>query len=331
LNNDLLRRLPKPDGFVLAMLAAVALAALHPAIGASGGALHLDRATTWGVALVFFLSGAGLSRHNLRAGAANWRLHLVVQASTYALFPLIGVIVALATSSLFPRDLLTGFFYLCALASTISTSIAMTTLARGNIAGAIFNATLSSLLGMVITPLLMNLWLHTSSQHLPLGEQLLKIGEALFLPFLAGQFARPWFGRWIARHKPVTGKVDRGVILLIVYNSFCDSTRAGLWTDYGWVTLAQTFVLTAGLLLLVLSITTFTARRLSFSTEDEIAAVFCGSKKSLATGVPMAKLLFGAATPLGLIVLPLMFYHQLQLFVCTFIARRYGAREGSTG
>jgi sodium/bile acid cotransporter 7 len=288
--------------------------------------LRLDRVTAGGVALVFFLSGARLSRNSLRAGAANWRLHVLVQASTYALFPAIGVIVACATSRFIPQDLLTGFFYLCALSSTISTSIAMTTLARGNIAGAIFNATLSSLLGMAITPLLMNLWLHSSGQHLPLGPQLLKIGEQLLLPFLAGQLARPWIGHWIARHPHLSGKTDRGAILLIVYNAFCDSTRAGMWTDYGWVTLAQTLVLTAALLALVLSITRCAAQRLGFAKEDEIAAAFCGSKKSLATGVPMAKLLFGAATPLGLIVLPVMVYHQLQLLVCIVLARRYAAR-----
>lgn len=319
-----------PDAFVIAMLLAVVVAALAPRIGATEGPLHLGAIAAVGIALVFFLNGAALSPRNLRDGATNWRLHLVVQASTYLLFPAIGVAVALATSAWLPRDLLTGLIYLCALSSTISTSIAMTTLARGNVAAAIFNATLSTLLGMLITPLIMNLWMQTSGQHLPLGPQLVKIGRQLLLPFALGQALRPWIGAWIARHKPITGKLDRIVILLIVYNSFCDSTLAGLWSDHGWLPLAQTFVITGLMLAAVLGLTTTIARRLHFSKPDEIAAVFCGSKKSLATGIPMAKLLFGAGTPLGLIVLPLMFYHQLQLFVCTFVAQRYAARDDVT-
>lgn len=324
--SNLFERIPRPDNFVLLMLSAVVLAALWPAAGASGGFLHLDDVTTWGVALVFLLAGAGLSRRNLRDGAANWRLHLMVQATTYLVFPAIGAGICLLVRPWFPNDLLLGVFYLCALSSTISTSIAMTTLARGNVAGAIFNATLSSLLGMVLTPLLLSLWLHTGSQHTPLGPQLVKIGRELFLPFVLGQVIQPWLAPWIARYKTITSKVDRGVILLIVYNSFCDSTQAGLWTNYGWTTLLQAFVLSAGLLAAALFITTTVARRLGFNTGDEIAAVFCGSKKSLATGVPMARLLFPAGTSMGLIVLPLMFYHQLQLLVCTVLARRYSAR-----
>jgi sodium/bile acid cotransporter 7 len=323
---NLLHRL-RDQGFVLAMIAAVCLAALAPRIGTSGGPLHLERWTVVGVSLVFLLSGAGLSTENLKAGVRNWRLHLFVQSSTYVLFPLLGILVTLAAGAALPRDLLIGVFYLCALSSTVSTSIAMTSMARGNIAGAIFNATLSSLLGMVLTPVLMTLWLHTRGQGMPLGEQFLKISQQLLLPFVVGQILRPWIGTWLLRHKTITGKVDRAAILLIVYNAFCDSTAAGLWSDYGWRTLAQTLLLTAGLLSIVLVITTVAARRFGFSTEDEITGVFCGSKKSLATGVPMAKLLFGTATPLGLIVLPIMFYHQLQLFVCSYLAQRYAARS----
>jgi sodium/bile acid cotransporter 7 len=206
----------------------------------------------------------------------------------------------------------------------------MTTLARGNVAGAVFNATVSSLLGMLITPLLVSVWLHTSGQGLSLQRQLLDVAEQLLLPFIAGQLLRPLLAGWVTRNKNVTGKVDRAVILLIVYNSFCDSTKAGLWSNYGILTLLQTLLLAGGLLAIVLTATTFISQRFGFSIEDEITAVFCGSKKSLATGVPMAKLLFGGsaagASALGLIVLPIMFYHQLQLLVCSVIARRYAQR-----
>lgn len=313
------------DGFVLSMLLAVAIASLFPALGASGGLLHLEIVTALGVSLVFFFAGAGLSFDNLKAGATNWRLHLLVQLSTFVLFPLIGLGFVLATDRVFPRDLLSGFFYLCALPSTISTSIAMTQLARGNVAGAIFNATLSSLLGMVVTPLLVNLYMHTGSGGGSLIEQFVKIAEQLFLPLVLGQIARRWIAGWIAKNKKLVTLSDRTVIVLIVFNAFADSAAAGIWSNYGWITLAQTAALTAGLLGIALTVTTFIARRAGFNTEDEIAGVFCGSKKSLAVGVPMAKLLLGNV-PLGMIVLPLMFYHQLQLFVCTLMAKRYAAR-----
>lgn len=322
------------DGFMLGMLGAVVLGALYPAIGASGGVLHLQTVTTVGVSLVFLLSGAGLSTERLRAGAANWRLHLLVQLSTYGLFPLIGLALTRLAAPWLPAELLSGFFFLCVLPSTISTSIAMTSLARGNVAGAIFNATLSALLGMVLTPLLMGLWQHAAGQSAAAGapsllDQFLSIAEQLLLPFAAGQFLRRWIGKWIERNKAITSKVDRGTILLIVYNSFCDAAQAGLWRDYGVLTLLQVLLITGTLLALVLTLTRLAARRAGFNVEDEIAAVFCGSKKSLATGVPMAKLMFagsGGAT-LGLIVLPIMFYHQLQLIVCSTMARRYADRD----
>lgn len=313
------------------MLAVVALAALDPGLGASHGPLHLEQVSAAGIALVFFLSGIGLSTANLKAGARNWKLHLLVQSCTYLLFPALGIAVMLAASDHLPRALLQGFFFLCALSSTVSTSIAMTRIARGNIAGAVFNASLSSLLGMLLTPLWVSLWLHAAQGPRSMTDELLAIAEQLLLPFLAGQLLRPALGGWIARHQAVFGKADRLVILLIVYNSFCDASRAGLWRDYGVATLLQVLALTGGLLALVLSLTTFFARRLHFSKEDEITAVFCGSKKSLAMGIPMAKLLFGAgaidAAAFGLLVLPLMFYHQWQLLAGSVLANRYARRK----
>lgn len=319
------------DGFLAAMIVAVIVAALVPSLGASGGWLHLDVVTSLGVSLVFFFAGAGLSFANLKAGVTNWRLHLLVQLSTFALFPVIGVGLVLAGTPWLPRDLLVGFFFLCALPSTISTSIAMTQMARGNVAGAIFNATLSSLLGMVITPLLVNLYLHAGAPSDAAGggsllAQFTKIAQQLFLPLVLGQIARRWIGGWVTRNKRWVMYSDRTVILLIVLNAFSDSTAAGVWQQFGWITLLQTMLLTAALLALALLLTTLAARRAGFSVEDEIAGVFCGSKKSLAVGVPMAHLLLGNV-PLGMIVLPIMIYHQLQLFVCTLMAQRYAARD----
>lgn len=314
------------DGFVLIMLAAIALALAAPDIGAGDGPLHLGLVTSLGVALVFFLHGAALSRDKLVAGARHWRLHAFVQSFTYLVFPAVGAVLLIALHDRLPADLLLGVFFLCALPSTVSSSVAMTSMARGNVPGAIFNATISGLIGMAVTPLLMGLVISASGASMPLGKALLGVALQLLLPFALGQLARPLIGAWLARHKAITSKIDRGVIVLIVYSSFCDATAAGLWHQYSWQTIGSVMALSAVMLFAILCATTFVARRFGFSVEDEITAVFCGSKKSLANGIPMAKILFAGHPALGLIVLPLMVYHQLQLIVCSVLASRYASR-----
>lgn len=315
------------DGFILIMLAAIVLALLAPEIGTGKGPLHLGLITSIGVALVFFLHGAALSREKLVAGARNWKLHTFVQTFTYIVFPIVGVVLMLTLRDTLPTELLLGVFFLCVLPSTVSSSVAMTSMARGNVPGAIFNATISGLLGMAITPLLIGLVISASGASMPLGKALTGVALQLLLPFALGQLARPMIGSWLARHKAVTTKIDRGVIVLIVYSSFCDATAAGLWHQYSWQMLGAVMALAAVMLFVVLGATTFVARRFGFSVEDEITAVFCGSKKSLANGIPMAKILFAGHPALGLIVLPTMVYHQLQLIVCSVIASRYASRD----
>lgn len=322
-----LQRLSR-DRFLWGMIAAAVLAALFPELGRTGGLLHLEIAAHVGIFLVFLLHGLGLSPERMRAGVTRWRLHLLVQSFTFGVFPVLGWVLNAVVGRWLPEDLALGFFYLCAVPSTISSSVAMTAMARGNVAGAIFNASLSSLLGVVLTPLLVGLLARTTGEALSWSEALLKLAGLLVLPVVLGQLLRPLLGRALARHPHYTHGFDRLVILLLVYASFCDSVEAGLFSRYGAEILAMALGGAALLLAVVLVLSTFVARRARFDTEDEIAAVFCGSKKTLASGVPMARLLFGAHPGLGLIVLPLMFYHQLQLIVCSVLAERYAARPG---
>jgi sodium/bile acid cotransporter 7 len=290
-----------------------------------------DRVADVGIFAVFLLHGLGLSTSALRAGLARWRVHVLVQAFTFGVFPLIGLALRAVAGGWLPPFLLLGFLYLCALPSTISSSVAMTSAARGNVPAAIFNATLSSLLGIVATPLLMDLLAGTGAQTLPLAEAMLNVAKLLLLPFAVGQLLRPALGAWFARYRRYTNVLDRVVVLLLVYVSFCESVRSGLWEEYGVETLAITLAGAAVLLAIVLALTRRAAVWLGLEVEDEIAAVFCGSKKTLASGVPMAKLIFGAHPGLGLIVLPIMFYHQLQLFVCSLLAARYARRPAAAG
>jgi sodium/bile acid cotransporter 7 len=323
------RRLSR-DWFLAGMVLAVVLAALFPEPGRSGGPLHADVLADVGIFLVFLLHGLGLSPRSLRAGVGNWRLHLFVQAFTFGVFPLLWLLSSLLVGRWLPAELELGFLYLCSVPSTISSSVALTAVARGNVVGALFNASLSSLLGVLLTPALVNLLARTAGQPLPLGEVILKLALLLLLPLALGQLLRPLLGPRFARHLRLTHGFDRLVILLLVYASFCDSVASGLFTRYGVDVLAVALVGAALLLAVVLVLSTLAARRLGFDTEDEIAGVFCGSKKTLASGVPMARLLFGAHPGLGLIVLPLMLYHQLQLFVCAVLAERYAARPDAS-
>ncbi len=311
------------------MVGAVALASLAPQWGRSEGPLHMGRVTDVGVFLLFFLHGMGLSTDSLKAGASRWKLHLLVQACTYVLFPLWWALGSVFFGRWISHDLLMGFFYLAVLPSTVSSSVAMTALARGHVAAAVLNATLSTLLGVFLTPLLVSLVIGGETGGMDLSATMIKVAQMLLLPFVAGHLLRPWLSTWFARIKPITNVFDKGVIVLLVWSAFSDSVADGLWTRHGPLLLAEAALGAAFFLFPMLWFTRRVAHALGFAVEDEIVAVFCGSKKTLASGVPMAKLLFGGSAAMGVLVLPIMLYHQLQLFVCAVMARRYAARPGA--
>jgi sodium/bile acid cotransporter 7 len=320
-----LRRLVR-DRFLLGMISAVVLATLAPGVGRSGGPLHGDALADAGIFAIFLLHGAELSMERIQAGLSRWKLHLFVQAFTFCIFPLLWTGFRAIAWRAVPPDLMLGFFYLSALPSTISSSVAMTAVARGNVPAAIFNASLSSVLGVFLTPLLVSLVVAGTGEPVAVGEAMRKIAALLALPLVLGQALRPLLGAFLDRHRGGRSGFDRAVVLLIVYVSFCDSVAAGLWSEHGARTIAITVAGAAAFLAAVLALTRRAAGWLRFEKEDEIAAVFCGSKKTLGGGVAMAKVLFGAHPAIGVIVLPIMFYHQLQLVVCSILAERYASR-----
>ena len=316
-----------PDNFTLALLTTVALASVQPAAG--GVARFFEGLTVAAVGLLFFLHGAKLSRQAIVAGLSHWRLHLVVVASTFVLFPLLGWVLRPVLQPLVTPDLYLGVLFLCALPATVQSAIAFTAMARGNMPAAICSASASTLLGIVITPLLTGLLLSrtAAAQHDSL-ESIGRIMLQLFVPFIAGHLLRPWIGGLTQRHAPVLKFVDQGAILLVVYTAFSAAVVEGLWRQMPLPALAGLLVVCAVILALALCFTTWLSRRLGFSKEDEVTIVFCGSKKSLASGVPMAKVLF-AAHAVGAMVLPLMVFHQMQLMVCAVLAQRYARRPPS--
>jgi sodium/bile acid cotransporter 7 len=314
------------DWFLLGMMAAVVVASLVPDVGRSEGLLRLGWITDAGVLVLFFLHGLGMSTDSLKQGASRWKLHLLVQLCTFVAFPLWWAVWAKLLGEHLPPDLMLGFFYLAVLPSTVSSSVAMTALARGHVAAAVLNATLSTLLGVFLTPFLVSLMMSGSGHHVDIGQTMLKITTMLLLPFFVGHLARPLLAERLAKIKPVTMIFDRVVIVMLVWVAFSDSVADGLWRHHGPVLLAQAVLGALLFLLPMLWLTRTVARRLQFDVEDEIVAVFCGSKKSMASGMPMAKLLFGGNAAMGMLILPIMIYHQIQMFVCATMARRYAAR-----
>lgn len=316
----------KIDWFLLGMGVATLLAWLFPEPGAAGGWLQPELLTKAGIALIFFLHGLALSFAALKAGTLRWPLHMLVQASTFLLFPLLGLGLVKAIGARVSEELMLGLFYLCALPSTVSSSVALTAAARGNVAGALFNATLSSILGVFLTPLWVAWVLQASGETQSVWPVMVDLAKWLLLPLALGQLFRPLLGAWAVRNKTTINAADRGTILLLVYTSFCDSFKEGIWSENGWGTLLVVVALSLGLFTLVMILVAWAARAAGFSRADRIASMFCGSKKTLASGVPMARLIFGAHPGIGVILLPIMIYHPLQLVICGVLAQRWAKR-----
>lgn len=314
----------KVDKYLLLIVSMVVLASVFPARGAA--APIFDWATKIAIGLVFFLHGARLPREAVIAGLTHWRLHLVVLGATYALFPVLCLGLAALPAWIAPPALASGLIFLGCLPSTIQSSIGFTVIARGNVPAAVAAASGSNLLGIFLTPLLVSLLLHAKGAISASSAE--AIALQLLAPFIAGQVLRRWIGGWTTERAKLLQMIDRGSILLVVYTAFSSAVVGGVWSKIGALDLFRLLILCCVLLAAVLAATYFTARALRFSTPDEIAIVFCGSKKSLASGVPMAGVLFPGPAA-GLALLPLMLFHQIQLIACAVIAQRYANRPDS--
>jgi solute carrier family 10 (sodium/bile acid cotransporter), member 7 len=314
-----------PDKFTLTLVSTVILAGLLPVHGET--AVAFNWVTDVAVGLLFFLHGGKLSREAIIAGATHWRLHIVVLLSTFALFPIIGLLLKPLLSPLVTPALYAGILFLCTLPSTVQSSIVFTSIAKGNVPAAVCSASASSLLGIFITPALVSGIVSsravsgTSTWH-----SVCSIVLQLLAPFVAGQLLRPLIGGWIERNRTMLKFVDQGSILLVVYAAFSEAVNEGLWHQMPLAALGGLLAVCVVLLALALTLTMFVSKRLGFNPADRITIILCGSKKSLAAGVPMAKVIF-ATHAVGAVVLPLMVFHQIQLMVCAALAQRWSARN----
>ena len=318
------------DGFMLALLAMIFLAWLWPYPGMKESPVPLSDISTFAVSIIFFFYGLRLSPDKLRAGLVNWKLHVMVHLSTFILFPLL----ALAFRPFFISDesqtLWLAIFFLTALPSTVSSSVIMVSIAKGNIPAAIFNASISSLIGVFITPLWMGLVMdagtgHVGPGHFDLLSVVGKLSLQVLLPVCAGIALNKRWGHFAERYKKYIRYFDQSSILLIVYTSFCESFGEHLFSSLG---IKEIVFLGIGMLMLFFGIyflLTFISNLLHFNHEDRVTAVFCGSKKSLVQGAVMSKVLFPGPQA-GLMLLPIMIYHALQLIAASIIAQRMAAR-----
>lgn len=306
------------------------LAFVIPDAGANGGWLRTETTTRLAVALIFLLQGLGLPLHALRSGAARWPLHLLVQSTTFLLFPLLGIALDAFAGRFLPPDLRLGFLLMCVLPSTISSSVVLTSLAGGNTAGAIFNAALSNLLGVFLTPLWVA-WLTRATGARPdLGQVVRDIGLLLLAPMAAGQLLRLALADWADARKRLFSNAASGLVLFLVFAAFCNSVKARLWDGLGDGRLAMAFAGVAGVFTVATLGVEGLSRWMRLDRADRIAASFCAPQKTIASGIPLAKAMFGAHPGLGLILLPVMLYHTLQLVVSGVLADRW-RRQASRG
>jgi len=314
------------DKMLLSLLVAIVLSSFFPLSGQ--WEVWFALLTKLSVALLFFLHGCRLSYTSVLAGLVHWRLHVMVLVTTFVLFPLLGLVAGFLVPALKQSVFYIGMLYLCVLPSTVQSSIAFTSIARGNIPAAIVAASASNIFGMFITPLLVGLLLSVNRESAFSSEAFYAIILQLFLPFVVGQCLQRWLGDFLRQHKTLTGLVDRGSIIMVVFLAFSSAAREELWLKVSGAELAIMVLFDMVLLALVMASTWWGAKWLRFSTPDCVTILFCGSKKSLASGAPMANAIFANhhMVNMGVIVLPIMLFHQIQLMVCTVIAQ-YLARN----
>jgi len=318
------------NAFFFLMIAAIFLAWLYPFPGTAESPLHLPAIAGFGVSLIFFFYGAKLSPESLIQGITNWRLHIVVQLSTFVLFPLTIIGVRLVFPNYFTTPLGLGIFFLAALPSTVSSSVVLVSIAGGNIAAAIFNASISSILGIFITPLWMSGILKHSQPDFDISHTIFQLCLQVLLPVILGLLLHRKLKYWVSGYKNTLRDFDQLIILLIVYTSFCESFSGKLFNNF-----SIPAILLLGAMMLTFFLVVFVLMNqisvwMGFKREERITVIFCGSKKSLVQGAVMGKVLFPDQAILGVVLLPLMIYHALQLLAGSTIAKTMGKFKSVT-
>lgn len=309
-----------PDWFITCLFLMIAAAWIKPGIGMTPTLINLSLIIDIGVTLIFFFYGLKLDPAKLRAGMRNWKMHIAIQATTFFVFPMIILpfypLVQNTTMEIFWM----GMFFLAALPSTVSSSVVMVSVAGGNIPGAIFNASISGIIGIIMTPFWMGLFISSQSGGIDFSNVLIQLVTQIILPVVAGLILHRFMVRWINKHIYKLAAFDKIIILLIVYESFSNSFIAEIFSSVSWIALAGLFIAVVLSFFEIMNITRLFARILHFSREDSITLQFAGTKKSLVHGSVFASVLFGNISSAGILLLPIMIYHSFQLFYISIVA-----------
>jgi sodium/bile acid cotransporter 7 len=317
----------KPDRFVLSIVAVIIIAYFFPQMGSSESAFPISTISSIGVSLIFFFYGLKLSPKKLKTGLKNWKLHVLIQLSTFLVFPLLVLLLFPFMQSAHLHTLWLALLFLAALPSTVSSSVVMVSMAKGNVPAAIFNASISGLIGIVLTPLWMGLFMKGTQAGFNLGSIYFKLLVEILLPVLMGISLQRFFGKWALFYSRPLAIFDKSVILLIIYKSFADSFEAHIYTilrlpDFGLMAIVVLF-----LFYTMYFLTGFFSRRLHFNSGDTITAKFCGTKKSLVHGTVFSKILFANSSAIGIMLLPLMLFHAFQLLAISVYASKLAKRN----
>ena len=316
----------KLDKFVLALFIAVAVAWFFPQFGSAQSGIPLNAICTAGIALIFFFYGVKLSPEKIKSGLKNWKLHIVIQSATFIICPLLVLIAHPFLQTEQQEMIWLSVFFLAALPSTVSSSVVMVAMAKGNLPAAIFNASISGLIGIVLTPLWMGLFMQQQGD-IDFLQIYFRLMVEIILPVIAGIAVQRVIGHWAARYGKQLAIFDKSVIVLIVYKSFAESFYDGTFSGMQWKDLLMICVIAVVLFFALYGIIYLISMLLAFNREDRITALFCGSKKSLVHGTVFSKVLFSNASFAGFMLLPLMIFHAFQLFIVSYIAGRFGKKE----
>lgn len=314
-----------PDWFITGLVLMILFAWIKPGIAMGEGLFNLGLIIDIGVVLIFFFYGLKLDPGKLKAGMSNWRMHAAIQLTTFLVFPLLILPFYPLLKGTNLELFWMGMFFLAALPSTVSSSVVMVSIAGGNIPGAIFNASISGIIGILVTPFWMGLFLSAQSAGFDFSNVLVQLITQIIVPVIAGLLLHRFLIHWLLPHLPKLAAFDKIIILFIVYESFSKSFMAGIFSEVSWEALAVLCVAVIVLFFLILNFTGFLAQKMHFNREDRITLQFAGTKKSLVHGSVFASVLFTGISGAGIWLLPIMIYHSFQLFYISLLARRMQA------
>ncbi len=316
----------KIDKFVLSIIGTILIAYFFPQWGAQKSKIPIDTITAIGISLIFFFYGLKLNSTQLIAGLKNWKLHFLVQSATFVMFPLLVLLCRPLIQNEEQETIWLAFFFLAALPSTVSSSVVMVSMAKGNIPAAIFNASISGIIGIAITPLWMGLFVNDAQTDFDFTDIYLKLIIQIILPVVLGLLLQHFLGKFAYKHNRRLTLFDKSIILLIIYKSFSESFNGGIFNAVSLLDIGVVFIGVIVLFGIAFYITGFLSRKLKLNTEDQITVQFCGTKKSLVHGTVFSKILFGNMASVGVILLPLMLFHAIQILLISIVASKLEKR-----